>query len=59
MTPPPKKRVRFSNTITTVREIERVGKSEKLEPRSRKFIPADMKKMKAKHNAAVERVGNS
>lgn len=55
----PKKQVRFSNTagksLTNVREIERVGKSYKIKLAERKFVPADMKKLKSKHEAAMKR----
>jgi predicted transcriptional regulator len=55
----PKKQVRFANTVgkplVSVREIERVGKSHKILPQNRKFVPADMKKLKAKHEIAERR----
>jgi len=54
-----KKRVKFADTagkpLTSVHEIERVGKSHKIKPKARKFVPADMKKMKAKHEVAERR----
>jgi len=54
-----KKRVKFANTVgkplVSVREIERVGKSHKIKQEPRKFVPADMKKLKAKHEAAERR----
>jgi hypothetical protein len=54
-----KKRVRFTNDIgkplVSVREIERVGKSHKIKQEPRKFVPADMKKLKAKHEIAERR----
>jgi hypothetical protein len=55
---PLKKKIRFANAVgkplVTVREIERVGTS-KIRPVNRKSIPADLKKMKAKHEAALKR----
>ena len=54
-----KKKVRFANTagkpLVSVREIERVGKSHKIKQNPRKFVPADMKKLKAKHEIAEKR----
>jgi len=54
-----KKRVKFANTVgkplVSVREIERVGKSHKIKQEPRKFVPADMKKLKAKHEIAEKR----
>ena len=54
-----KKRVRFANTagkpLVTVREINAVGKSHKIKQEPRKFIPADLKKRKARHEAAERR----
>ena len=54
-----KKKVRFANTagkpLVSVREIERVGKSHKIKQAPRKFVPADMKKLKAKHEIAEKR----
>jgi predicted nucleic acid-binding Zn-ribbon protein len=56
---PEKKRVTFANTagksLTNVREIERVGKSYKIKHAPRKSTPADLKKLKAKHEAAEKR----
>ena len=56
---PEKKRVKFANTVgkplASVREIERVGKSHKIKQKPRKFVPADMKKLTAKHQAAEKR----
>ena len=61
--PAPKKHVKFANTVgkplTNVREIERVGKSRKIKQNPRKFVPADMKKLKAKHEAATIRAAAS
>ena len=55
----PKKQVRFSNTagkpLVTVREINAVGRGIKIKPASRKFVPADMKKLKEKHQVAEKR----
>ena len=57
--PAPKKHVKFANTVgkplTNVREIERVGRGTKILPQNRKFVPADMKKLKAKHEIAERR----
>jgi predicted nucleic acid-binding Zn-ribbon protein len=54
-----KKRVRFANNtgkpLVTVREINAVGRGTKLTPLVRKSTPADLKKMKAKHEAALRR----
>ena len=54
-----KKKVRFANTagkpLVTVREINAVGRGTKLTPLVRKSTPADLKKMKAKHEAAVKK----
>ena len=54
-----RKKVRFTNTtgkpLVTVREINAVGRGTKLTPLVRKSMPADLKKMKAKHEAAVRR----
>lgn len=54
-----KKSVRFANSmgkpLVTVREINAVGRGTKLTPLVRKSTPADLKKMKAKHEAAVRR----
>lgn len=54
-----KKRVRFADAVgkplVSTREINRVGKSHKIKPTSRKFVPADMKKLKAKHEIAEKR----
>jgi len=56
---PPKKQVKFANAVgkplVSVREIERVGRSTKLLPQTRKFVPADMKKLKAKYEVAEKR----
>jgi len=56
---PEKKQVRFSNSIgkplVTVREINRVGKGIKFTPLKRKSAPADVKKLKEKHDDAVKR----
>lgn len=58
-----KKHVKFANTagksLTNVREIERVGKSYKIKLAERKFVPADMKKIKSKHEAAMKRAISS
>jgi len=55
----PKKQVRFSNSIgkplVTVREINAVGRGTKLTPLVRKSAPADLKKMKEKHQVAERR----
>jgi hypothetical protein len=55
----PKKQVRFANTagkpLVTVREINRVGRGTKLTPLVRKSAPADLKKMKEKHQVAERR----
>lgn len=54
-----KRRVRFANTagkpLVTVREINAVGRGTKLTPLVRKFTPADLKKLKAKHQIAEKR----
>ena len=54
-----RKKVRFANTagkpLVTVREINAVGRGTKLTPLVRKSTPADLKKMKAKHEAAVKK----
>ena len=54
-----KKSVRFANSmgkpLVTVREINAVGRGTKLTPLVRKSTPADLKKMKAKHEAAVKK----
>lgn len=54
-----RKRVRFANTagkpLISVREIEAVGRGTKLNPINRKFVPADLKKIKAKHEVAERR----
>ena len=56
---PPKKKVTFANAagkpLASVRHIERSGRSSKLEPLQRKFVPADLKQIKAKHEASVKR----
>jgi len=56
---PEKKQVRFSNSIgkplVTVREINAVGRGTKLTPLVRKSAPADLKKMKEKHQVAEHR----
>jgi len=55
----PKKQVRFANTtgkpLVTVREINAVGRGTKLTPLVRKSAPADLKKMKEKHQVAERR----
>ena len=55
----PKKQVRFANTtgkpLVTVREINAVGRGTKLAPLVRKSAPADLKKMKEKHQVAERR----
>jgi len=55
----PKKQIRFANTagkpLVTVREINAVGRGTKLTPLVRKSAPADLKKMKAKHQVAEKR----
>lgn len=54
-----KKRVRFANTagkpLVTVREINAVGRGTKLTPLVRKSTPADLKKLKEKHQIAEKR----
>ena len=56
---PEKKRVRFANTsgkpLVSVREINAVGRGIKIKQAPRKFVPADMKKLKAKHEIAEKR----
>ena len=53
-----KKRVTFANTsgkpLTHVREIERVG-THKIKHAPRKSVPADLKKLKQKHEIAEKR----
>ena len=55
---PEKKRVTFANTtgkpLTHVREIERVG-THKIKHAPRKSTPADLKKLKQKHEIAEKR----
>jgi len=41
--------------LVTVREINAVGRGTKLTPRVRKSAPADLKKMKEKHQVAERR----
>ena len=54
-----KKKVRFANTagkpLVTIREIDRAGKSHKIRHEPRKFVPADLKRLKAKHEIAEKR----
>ena len=54
-----KKKVRFANTagkpLVTVREINAVGRGTKLTPLVRKSTPADLKKLKEKHQIAEKR----
>jgi hypothetical protein len=54
-----RKKVRFANTtgkpLVTVREINAVGRGTKLTPLVRKSTPADLKKLKEKHQVAEQR----
>lgn len=54
-----RKKVTFSNAagkpLVTVREINRVGRGTKLSPLVRKSTPADLKKLKEKHQIAEKR----
>jgi len=55
----PKKKVRFANTagkpLVYIREINRVGKSEKIVPAKRKYVPANLSQISKKHDDAVKR----
>ena len=54
-----RKRVRFANTVgqplVAVRDINAVGRGTKLTPLVRKSVPADLKKLKEKHQVAKKR----
>jgi len=55
----PKKKMRFANTagkpLVYIREINRVGKSEKMIPAKRKYVPANLSQISKKHDDAVKR----
>ena len=54
-----RKRIRFANTagkpLVSIREINRVGKSEKIVPVKRKYVPANLSQISKKHDDAVKR----
>jgi len=53
----PKKQVHFANTtgkpLISVREINQVGKSKKVVPAKRKYVPANLTRIPKKHENAV------